>query len=326
MPSSNTYDTSSPGSAASNREQLADYITSLEPTKSPVTNLCERGSASAVEFGWSVDKLAAPSTAGVAEGATVADYDDAYENLARLTNNVQEWRRSKRVTDWQEAVDKAGAQGIAGAEVKAVKEVKRDVEATLCSTNDKVSPDGAGQVSKTRALGDWIDSAGPSDVPADYRTPADSIHSSGTFDETALKNIITSIFRQDGMDADLNLVADTALRRKISGFIESSGSTNTVYRQVNQEADGRLRATVSYYESDHGIVRVLNMNPDCAPDTTNKDTGYFIPSGKLVLRELIPLNSSMEPRRVGGQEVVVQYVAGLELKHPGCFGKVTVLS
>jgi hypothetical protein len=326
MPASNTYDTSSPGSASLNREQLADYVTTLAPEKSPVTSLCSRGVATAVEFGWGVDKLESPSSDGVAEGATQTNYADAYSGLARLTNNIQEFRRAKRVTDWQEAVDKAGVQGIASAEVKAVKELKRDVEMTLCSTNDKVSPAGDGTVAKTRGLGDWIDSGGPSDVPSDYRTPSGSIHASGTFNETALKDIITSIYRQDGMDADLNLVADTALRRIITGFAESTGGTNTTSRVVNQDADGSLKSTVSYYESDNGIVRVMNMNPVCAPDTTNKDTGYFIPSGSLVLRELIPLNASMEPKRVGGQEVVVQYVAGLEVKHPGALGKITTLS
>lgn len=326
MPASNTYDTSSPGSAASNREQLADYVTTLAPEKAPVTSLCARGTATAVEFGWSVDKLESPATDGVAEGAVTTQFADAYAGLARLTNNIQEFRRSKSITDWQEAVDKAGVQGIASAEVKAVKELKRDVEATLCSANDKVSPAGDGTVAKTRGLGDWIDSGGPSDVPSDYRTPSGSIHASGSFTETVLKDLITSVYRQDGMDADMNLVADTALRRVISGFAEGSGSTNTVYRQVNQEADGSLKATVSYYESDHGIVRVMNMNPVCAPDTTNKDTGYLIPSGMLTLRELIPLHAELTPRQVGGQQVVVQYVAGLEVKHPGAFGKITTLS
>jgi hypothetical protein len=326
MPASNTYDTSSPGSAASNREQLADYITTLAPEKTPVTALCGRAKATATEFGWSVDKLDAVATAGTAEGAVTTNFDDAYAGLARLTNNVQEWRKAKSITDWQEAVDKAGAQSIASAEVKAVKELKRNVEATLCSTNDKVTPAGDGSAALTRALGDWIDSAGPSDVPSDYRTPSGSIHASGAFTETVLKGLITSMFRQDGMDADVTLVADTALRASITGFAETSGAANAVYRTVNQDADGSLKATVSYYEGDHGVIRVVNMNPACAPDTTNKDTGYLIPSGMLTLRELIPLHAELTPRQVGGQQVVVQYVAGLEVKHPGAFGKITTLS
>lgn len=326
MPASNTYDTSSPGSASLNREQLADLVTTLAPDKTPVTALCKRGKAEATEFGWGVDDLDAPSTAGVPEGSTTTNFSDAYAGLARLTNNVQEWRRAKAVTDWQEAVNKAGVEGIASAQVKAIKELKRDVEATLCSNNDKVTPAGDGSASLTRALGDWIDSSGPADVPAAYRTPAGSIHASSTFTETVLKDIITSIYRQSGMDASLTLVADTALRRVISGFAETSGAANAVYRQVNQNADGSLKATVSYYESDNGVVRVVNMNPDCAPDTTNKDTGYFIPSGMLTLRELIPLHVEKVPRQVGGHQIVAQYVAGLEVAHPGAFGKITVLS
>jgi hypothetical protein len=326
MPASNTYDTSSPGSAALNREQLADYVTMLAPEKYPVTSLCSRGEANAVTFDWGVDALRAPRSSPVVEGSPQTSFTDQHANLARLSNTIQEFRDDARVTDWQEAMNKAGAKGIAAAETKCVKQVKRDIEFHLCGNSDKAVSAGDGTAGVTRAIGNWISSSGPSDVPSTYRTPAASIHSSGTLTETIFKGIITSIFRQDMMDASLTLVADTSLRALITGFTESTGSTNTTQRSFNHDADGRIRSTVSYYESDHGVVEVINMNPACAPDTTNKDTGYFIPNGMLVLREAIPLQSITMPEDAGGKSVVVKYVAGLELKHPGAFGKITTLS
>lgn len=324
MPASNTYDVNNPGSATGNREDLANFVTTLAPEKTPVLSLCSREKAEAVEFGWMVDVLKLPTTTGYYENEDQTDFDDQFEGRARLTNNIVELRESYSVSDWQEAVNSVGPADLAAAKVKAVKALRRSLEANLCGTQDKASP-APGVKSQSRGLGDWIDSAGPADVPAAFRTPAGSIHASSTFTETVLKDIITSIYRQDGMEQQLNLVADTALRRVISGFAESSGSTNTVYRQVNQEANGRLMATVSYYESDHGVVRILNMNPVCAPDTSAKDTGYFIPDGALVLKELIPMYSEDMPRQGGGSKGIVKWVGGLAVKSPAMLGKITAI-
>lgn len=323
MPASNHYDTSNPGSAVSNREELADFVTTLAPEKAPVTSLCSREKTGNAYFEWTADVLAAPSVTGVEPGSDQTSFSDKFSGQVRLGNYVVELRRDAAVTDWQAASDSVAAINIAKAEVKAIKELKRDLEANLCGTQDRAAGDNLGNIPQSRGLGDWIDSAGPSDVPSDFRTPSGSIHTSGALTETIFKSIITSIFRQEGMEQDLNLVADTAARSVISGFAETSGATNAVYRTVNQEANGKLSATVSYYESDHGVVRVLNMNPICAPDTTDKDTGYFIPSGMLSLYELLPLQSIEMPNLGGGEKVLVKWAGGLCVKHPGAFGKFT---
>ena len=58
------------------------------------------------------------------------------------------------VTDFQEAVDTAGvASDIADAETKAMLEVKRDIEATIASGNDKQQEAGAGENGETRHPG-----------------------------------------------------------------------------------------------------------------------------------------------------------------------------
>lgn len=327
MPASNTYDTANPGSAVSNREDLASFVTTLAPEKTPVLASCTRAKAEATTFSWTVDKLEDPNSDGVLEGADQTVFADKFAGRARLSNNVVELRRSAMVTDRQNAVQSAGPANYAEAEMKCVKELRRDAEKNLCGTQDKATEDGSSTASQSRGLGDWIDATGPSDVPAAYRTPSGSIHASGSFTETVFKDLITSIYRQDGMDANLDIFADTALRRVISGFAETSSATGDAFRQVVQNADGRLRATVSYYESDHGVVRIVNMNPVCAPDTTNKDTGYLIPAGSLILKELEPLHSKELPDLGGGPRCLVKYVFGLAIKPgPKGLGKITVLT
>lgn len=327
MAFSNTYDTTNPGSAVSNREDLTDILTILAPEETPVLSSAPKSKATATFVEWTVDSLAAPVTSGVAEGADVTSFTDKFSGRARLGNYVQKFRRDFMVSDLQDAVESVGPAKIAQAEAKAVREIKRDVEATLCSANDRSAEDGAGTVYGLRGLGDWIDSAGPADVPAAFRTPAGSIHSSGALTESGFNDLITSIYRVTGTTNNLTLVADTALRRVIADYARTSGSTNTVYRQITQAADSKtIKLSVEMYESDHGMVSIVNMNPDCAPDTTNKDTGYLVNPDYYGVAELIGLGSTRLPNLGGGQRGYVDTTLTLLVNHPGAHGKITALS
>ena len=159
MALSNTYDTTNPGSAVSNREDLSDVLTILAPEETPVLSSLPKVRASGTFHEWTVDSLSAPTTAGIAEGADVTTFTDQFSGRARLGNYTQKFRRDFMVSDLQEAVDSVGPAKIAQAEAKAIRELKRDVEATLLSANDRAVEDGAGTVYKLRGLGDWIDSA-----------------------------------------------------------------------------------------------------------------------------------------------------------------------
>lgn len=327
MAFSSTYDTTNPGSAVSNREDLLDVLTILAPEETPVLSSAAKSKASATFVEWTVDSLSAPVTTGVAEGSDVTVFTDKFANRARLGNYIQKFRRDYMVSDLQNAVDSVGPAKIAQAEAKAVREIKRDIEATLISNNDRTVEDGAGTPYGLRGLGDWIDSAGPSDVPATYRTPAGSIHASGTFNETVFNNLITSIYRVTGTSNGLTLVADTALRRVISDFARTSGSSDYSVRRVAYEGgEATIKLSVELYESDHGIVSIVNMNPDCAPDTTNKDTGYLVNPEFYGVAELIPLGSTRLPNLGGGERGYVDCAMTLLVKHPGAHGKITTLS
>jgi hypothetical protein len=331
MAFSPTYDTTNPGAAVSNREDLTDILTILAPEETPILSSASKTKANATFVEWTVDTLDSPSTAGTAEGADVTAFTDKFAGRARLGNYVQKFRRDYMVSDLQDAVESVGPAKTAQAEAKALRELKRDIEATLCSNNDRSAEDGAGTVYKLRALGDWIDSDGPPDVPAAYRTPAASINASGTtFSETALNNLITSVYRVNGTTNNMMLVADTALRRVISDFarLDPDGSgPDTSIRNVNYNgSSAKIKLSVEIYQSDHGIVSIVNMNPDCAPDTVNKDTGYLIQSEYVSIAELIPTGSTRLPNLGGGERGLVDATLTLCVKHPGAHGKITALS
>ena len=178
MAGSYAYNTTAPAAGASNREDLRQLSTILEPEKTPVSSLIKRGKATALFHEWTLDSLAAVNTAGGIEGTDVTAFDDKFENLDRVGNRVQKFRRTYKVSDWQETAESAAPVNIARAEMKAVKEIKRDIEAAILSDNDRVTGSGA-TAALLRGLGDWLDSAGPSDVSTDYRTPAASIDANG---------------------------------------------------------------------------------------------------------------------------------------------------
>ena len=327
MAFSNTFDTTNPGSAVSNREDLLDVLTILAPEETPVLSSAPKSKASATFVEWTVDSLSAPVTTGVAEGSDVTAFTDKFAGRARLGNYVQKFRRDFMVSDLQNAVDSVGPAKIAQAEAKAVREIKRDIEATLMSNNDRSVEDGGSTVYGLRGLGDWIDSSGPSDVPAAYRTPAASISASGAITETVFNNLITSIYRVTGTTNSLTLVADTALRRVISDYARTSGSSDYSVRQVTYNGEvSTIKLAVEMYESDHGMVSIVNMNPDCAPDTSNKDTGYLINPDYYGVAELISLGSTRLPNLGGGDRGYVDSTLTLLVKHPGAHGKITAIA
>jgi len=329
MAFSNTYDTTNTGSAVYNREDLTDVLSILAPEETPILSSLNKQKANATFVEWTVDSLSDPVTAGIREGADVGTFTDKFAGRARLGNYVQKFRRDFQVSDLQEAVDSVGPAKIAQAEAKSIRELKRDIEATLASANDRAVEDGSTTAYALRGLGDWLDSAGPSDVPAGFRTPAASIYTAaeaGTteFGEEALNDIITSIFEQTGSTNDLMLVADTGLRRVIADFARTSGSSDNSVRNVNFDGgSGQITLRVDMYESDHGMVSIVNGNPSCMPNfggNTSNSSGYLINPEYAGIHELIPVGSTRLPNLGGGERGYVDCALTLGVYHPQAHG------
>jgi len=329
MAFSNTYDTTNTGSAVSNREDLTDVLSILAPEETPILSSLNKQKANATFVEWTVDSLADPVTAGIREGADVGTFTDKFAGRARLGNYVQKFRRDFQVSDLQEAVDSVGPAKIAQAEAKSIRELKRDIEATLASANDRAVEDGSSTAYALRGLGDWLDSAGPTDVPAGFRTPAASIYTAaeaGTteFGEEALNDIITSIFEQTGSTNDLMLIADTGLRRVIADFARTSGSSDNSVRNVNFDGgSGQITLRVDMYESDHGMVSIVNGNPSCMPNfggNTSNSSGYLINPEYAGIHELIALGSTRLPNQGGGERGYVDCALTLGVYHPQAHG------
>ena len=328
MSFSNTFDTTNTGSGVSNREDLTDVLTILAPEETPILSSANKERATATNVEWTVDSLSTPSTAGISEGADVTAFTDQFAGRARLGNRVQKFRRDYMVSDLQEAVDSVGPAKIAQAEAKAIRELKRDVEATIAGTQDSSTEDGAGTANALRGLGDWLDGAAGG-VPATFQTPADSIYTTTeanatAFSESALNGIISSIFRVTGSASNLMLVADTGLRQVIADFARTSTSATDNVRSVNYDGNsGTIKLSVDLYESDHGVVSIVNQNPDCAPNfggNTTTGSGYIVNPEYYGIHELIPMGSTRLPNLGGGERGFVDCALTLGVYHPGAHG------
>jgi hypothetical protein len=318
-----------PGSAVSNREDLTDVLTILAPEETPVLSSASKQKASSTFVEWTVDKLADPVSTGISEGADVTAFTDKFASRARLGNYVQKFRRDYMVSDLQEAVDSVGPAKVAQAEAKAIREIKRDIEKTLLSDNDRNAEDGAGQPYTLRGLGRWIGGS-DSDVPTDYRTPSGSVSTAGAnITETQFNTLIRSVYEQIGSTQNLTLVADTNLRTQISDFARFANGVadagNDAYiRTVNTDmGNSTIKLSVEIYQSDFGTVTIVNSNPKCSNDTTNLDEGYLVNPEYYGIHDLIPMGSTRLPNMGGGERGYVDCSLTLGVYHPAAHGKIT---
>lgn len=329
MAISSTYQPSAPaaktgtGSAVGNREDLSNELTILAPEETPILSLCSKGRASSTYHEWVVDNLASPSTAGVAEGSDVTSFTDAFSGRARLGNYIQTFRRDFLVSNLQEAVTSVGPANVAQAEAKSMRELKRDVEARIASASDMTVEDGAGTPYTFRGLGEWIKASAQSTnpVPAAFRTPTDSIIST-TITETNFNSMLGSIFSVNGEMNSLTLVANVALRKLISNFSRQDGNASETVYQVNQDATSKtITLSVSLYDSDFGLVKIINGNPACMPTGTT-NVGYVLNPKYLSFASLIPMGSTRLENQGGGERGYVDMTGTLVCKHPGAHGKI----
>ena len=329
MPISATYQPNAPqaktskGSAISNREDLSNELAILAPEETPILSLCSKGKANSTFTEWTVDSLASPVTTGISEGSDVTSFSDKFADRARLGNYIQLMRRDYLVSNLQQAVTSVGPANVAQAEAKSMREIKRDIEATIASDNEMTVENGAGTPYGMRGLGKWIQSTAQATnaVPESYRTPSGSILAT-TVTESTFNTMLGSIFSKNGEMNSLTLVANTALRQIISGFTRApSVSTNNVYH-VNQDATSKaITLSVNLYDSDFGIVKIVNGNPSCMP-TASTNVGYVLNPKYLGFNTLIPMGGTRLENQGGGERGYVDVAGTLCVKHPQAHGKI----
>jgi hypothetical protein len=232
------------------REDLTDIIYNISPTDTPFMSSIAKSKATAVNHEWQLDSLAAASASNAQiEGDEVSF--SAPSSTTRRGNVTQIATKSVIISGTLEAVNKAGRNSELAYQIsKASKELKRDMETSLCDNNAQVAGDDS-TARELSGLGSWLktnQSAGANGTaPGTSGTNARSDGTQRAFTEDQLKTVIKSVW-DNGGDPSMVMVGSFN-KQKLSGF--TGGST-----RFDPAENKRLVAAVDVYESDFGALQV----------------------------------------------------------------------
>ena len=232
------------------REDLTDIIYNISPTDTPFMSSIAKSKATAVNHEWQLDSLAAASgTNAQIEGDEVSF--SAPSSTTRRGNVTQIATKSVIISGTLEAVNKAGRNSELAYQIsKASKELKRDMETSLCDNNAQVAGDDS-TARELSGLGSWLktnQSAGAGgSAPGTSGTNARTDGTQRAFTEDQLKTVIKSVW-DNGGDPSMVMVGSFN-KQKLSGF--TGGST-----RFDPAENKRLVAAVDVYESDFGALQV----------------------------------------------------------------------
>jgi len=332
MAQATTYNT------AGNREDLTDVLTILEPEDTPKLSTFSKTKGSTnVYHEWQVDSLLPVTFAGILEGQDVTSYTNQVINRARIGNYNQLFRRDWMVSVLQEASDPAGVSNeVANSKTKAMREIKRDIEAALGSDNDRQADNGVVPY-KMRALGDWIKSTGPSDVPAAFRSKSGAIDTTatGSLTESLFNDVYQALFQAVGGKRKYTLFAGPSLKRAISKFQRQEGTTTAKSYMVTQDAsEHRIDLNVTIYSGDFSTVTIVpdmfnGLLEGADPSTvTNqqKARGYVIDPELVGLSYMVGMTNKENPDLGGGRRGFILSALTLMVKNCKGLGKFAATS
>jgi hypothetical protein len=317
------------------REDLADYISLVDAKDTPVTSMIPKGSKPGnTTFTWQMDNMPAAVSTGTVDGVDVSSYSNLNSGRATQSNYIQIFQRVVRVSPL--AVDVSNVAGLrdelAGQVAKGIKTIKRDIELTVCSTNDAQADAGGSTPYLTKALGDFISTSGGSvfQVPAAFRTPSASVNTTatGSFTEADPQAVLTSIYGQTGSMKNYDCVVGTTMKRAFSNLLFTTGITTTstggvtgagatAVRTFSRDANAQTYvSSIDIFEGDFGT---LKLHP--SQFLPQAYYGYVLDMDLLELRYANLPEVKELPDAGGGPIRMIRAVAGLIAKNPLGLGK-----
>ena len=319
-----TYDVGSFGygyaaSAQLNHEDFIDVQVILGATQTPAFTSFRKDRARDVVHSWSVDALAATSTAGSEEGKTFASA--ALTNAKRLTNNTQIFSKGVAVSDRERELNPAGGfKDLLDKEVmKAFKEITRNAEARIFAT---ASAGGAGAAAAS-ATG----ISGTAPIMASIQGLGCKT-SAATGSGVALDDIfrMSQFLFEQGMEPDSIWFAP---KHKID-FFNLVSAANTISVRNIAAMDNRLQANIDVMESPFGQLFAIIVDRFIPTTTASNASGgasYYIADRSMAALPFLRYPQMKEMGKNGDYtEALVLMEHTLRLDHPSAWGAVTGLT
>lgn len=242
-------------SAKGIREDLTDIIYNISPTQTPFMASVGKTKALQTLHEWQTDSLAAASTTNAQlQGDDISSFDSVTAT-SRLGNNTQILRKTVIISDTQDVVKKAGrASEIAYQVAKKLKELKRDMEATLLNNQQKTAGSST-SAPQLAGIESWIvtnTSVGATGSNPSSPSDGTGLRTDGTqraFTEALLKTVIGSVFDNSGEEPDLLMLG--RFNKQVASIFTGSAT------RMNEADTGKLFASVDVYEHDFGTLKVV---------------------------------------------------------------------
>jgi len=285
------------------RESLSDLMTIVDKKSCPFMSAVKKGAAPKNSFvEWPLDKhkanlvQTATYSSGVSsnlpvdgEDITSADFEN-YDDRTKCSVYLQYTRRVPKVSRLANMTSDIAGVGykkeMANSIAKALVTHKRDIESTLCSSQETAQETSSSPY-QTRGLGKWISSSAQATlpVPSDFLTPSGSIKSVAAADakEEDLRDILQSIYEQTG-EADKTFygLCGTQVKKTISNFTLFTPRTNNLVVSNRDTDEGRLSAAVDIIESDFGTI-TLNLSSFLEQDARDGSAQFDAEVGQKTL-------------------------------------------
>jgi hypothetical protein len=260
--------------AVGNREDLQDKIYMVSPEKTPVMSAGRRFKATQRLHEWQRDSLATPNAANA-----VIEGDDrtgtALTATSRVANTTQLMDKVAIVSTTDEKSKAAGRSSEMKYQIamKAIPELKRDVEAMLISNAVAVLGNsttarrsaGIGRMLFTN-ISHGVSGATPAHTSG-LATSALTAGTNRTFTETLLKTVLQSIYTNSGEQP--SMVSLTPSHKAVfSGFAGIA---------ANRRETGKKQAAIvggaDVYIGDFGELSII---PNYVQATANNDTALIL--------------------------------------------------
>ena len=270
----NTFDTYD---VAGNREDLQDKIYMVSPEKTPVMSTGRRFKATAKFHEWQRDSLATPN-----KDNAVIEGDDrtgtALTATDRVGNYAQLFDKVAVVTSSQRASNPAGRSDEMKYQIamKAIPELKRDIEAMLVSNNAAVAGNST-TARKSGGIGTMIytnTSHGAGGSTASHAsgapTTAPTAGTNRAFAEVQLKTVMQSIYTNSGeMPSFVSLTPSHKTGfSAFAGIAQNRRETGKKQAAIIGGADvyvsdfGDLTIVPNYVQATASPNTVLILNPE----------------------------------------------------------------
>jgi len=311
-----------PGTTGGNREWLDGTLTILEPEDSPFPSMVRKDNDAKATFHEVVaDRLRAARTTGTREGTGGSAGTNKAAKRQRFGAYLHRWLDTFGVTDVQQAVSERGGVATtddeyADAKSKAIRELKRDMEATSLSA---IETAGGGDDEMTlRGAFTWLAATQTPQIPADFLTPAaQRLTGVAGLIETganSINSVLKSLAAQGG-SGDLHMFAGNDYVEDIDLFTRTGdgGTTQTRYQVMESGGARDISMMVRVFQSSFARVTVhpnqfLRISAAGVGDVDGcliADMQYW----KMCFLER--LHAADDPEDAGGQTGYVKAIGGL---------------